>query len=117
MRRLALLTAVLVTALAVTGCGTDEEPPTGSSTTNGVELDLQGEPPQLQRVQVAPGEELELVITSDEPGELHVHTSPEERVVEYGAGTTTEILTFDQPGVVDVELHDPEVLVLQLEVG
>ena len=34
------------------------------------------------------GEEVELVVKSDEPGELHVHADPEQ-VLEYAAGTTT----------------------------
>jgi hypothetical protein len=32
-------------------------------------------------------------------------------------GTSTLKLTFDQPGVVDVESHDPKVVVVHLEVS
>ena len=53
---------------------------------------------------------------ADEPGELHVHSSPEQEL-EYGAGTTTLKLTLDQPGVVDVESHDPKAVIVQLEVS
>ena len=62
------------------------------------------------------GEEIEIVIKSDEAGEPHVHSEPEQ-VLEDAAGTTNLTLTIDEPGVVDVERHEPEALVLQLEVG
>jgi hypothetical protein len=54
-------------------------------------------------------------VTSDEAGELHVHSDPEQ-TLSYDEGTTTLELTVDQPGVVEVERHEPEALVLQLEV-
>ena len=44
-----------------------------------------------------------------------MHSSPEQEL-EYDAGTTTLELTIDQPGVVDVESHDLEKTIVQLEV-
>jgi hypothetical protein len=70
----------------------------------------------LRRLEVKAGEPVELVVKADEPGELHVHSTPEQEF-EYGAGTTTLELTLDQPGVVDVEAHDPKVVIVQLEVS
>ncbi|HEU5456060.1 MAG TPA: hypothetical protein VFU85_10295 [Nocardioides sp.] len=72
--------------------------------------------PSGKRVEVDAGQPVELVVKADEPGELHVHSTPEEEL-EYGAGTTTLKLTLDQPGVVDVEAHDPKVVIVQLEVS
>ena len=69
----------------------------------------------VERIQVDAGETIELVITSDAPGELHVHSDPEQ-TIDYKAGKTTTRLTIDRPGVVEVERHEPEALVLQLEV-
>ena len=43
------------------------------------------------------------------------HSDPEQ-TFPYAAGTTTLKLTIDEPGVVDIERHEPEALVLQLEV-
>jgi hypothetical protein len=71
--------------------------------------------PSGKRVEVAAGEPVELVVTADAPGEIHVHSSPEQEL-EYDAGTTTLELTIDQPGVVDVESHDLEKTIVQLEV-
>lgn len=113
------MTIVLATALAVFGCGSEEETPTeGATQDNRIELTFEGdEAPPVERVQVEAGETVELVITSDQPGELHVHSEPEE-TIEYGAGTTTYKLTnLEKPGVVDVERHEPEALVLQLEIS
>lgn len=119
MRRVALLATVLTTMLALTGCGSDE-PEAGPAPTSGsperVELVFEGEDaPPAERVSVGLGEPVEIVVKSDEPGELHVHAEPEE-TLEYAAGTTTLTVTIDSPGLVDVERHEPEALVLQLEV-
>lgn len=71
--------------------------------------------PDGKRVQVDVGTPLTLVIDADAPGELHVHGSPEQQV-EYPAGRSRAQLTLDQPGLVDVESHTLDRLVVQLEV-
>lgn len=119
MRRVALLATVITTLLSLAGCaGSDSEAtPAGTAGTERIELTFEGDSaPATERVSIDPGQEVELVIKSDEPGELHVHADPEQ-VLDYTAGTTTVKVTIDQPGVVDVERHEPEALVLQLEVG
>ena len=141
MRRIALLTSALILAATLTACGSDEpetepptdqtpsateeptqdstEEPTKDATPEGPrQIDITfegGSAPQVERVQVDAGETIELVITSDAAGELHVHSDPEQ-TIDYKAGTTTAPLTIDRPGVVEVERHEPEALVLQLEV-
>jgi FtsP/CotA-like multicopper oxidase with cupredoxin domain len=62
------------------------------------------------------GEEVEVVVKSDTEGSLHVHSNPEQEL-DYGAGTTTLKLTIEDPGVVEVESHELETTVLQLEVS
>ena len=119
MRRVALLATVLTALLSLTGCGSDDPQEVTEPTADSarIELTFEGsEAPATERVQVEPGEEIELVVKSDEAGELHVHTDPEE-TLPYAAGTTTFTLTIEEPGVVDIERHEPEALVLQLEVG
>lgn len=118
MRGVALV-AMLTMLLTVAGCGSGE-PQDGPSPTPGsgrIELTFEGEEaPPTERVQVDPGEEIEIVIKSDQAGELHVHSEPAQ-VLAYAAGTTSLKLTIDQPGVVDIERHEPPALVLQLEVS
>lgn len=71
--------------------------------------------PLGQRVEAGVGEPVTLRITADAPGEFHVHSTPEQ-MVEFGKGTSEHKITIDQPGVVEVESHDPAKVVLQLEV-
>ena len=72
--------------------------------------------PNGERVEVEVGQEIELVVTADEPGEIHVHSTPEQELA-YGDGTTTlDDRRIDKPGVVDVESHDLEQVIVQLEV-
>ena len=139
MRRIALLASALTLALTLSGCGSDEPtreptdatssstPETPDETTDAttepsepevreIEIEFEGDQaPEVERIQVAVGETVELVVTSDQPGELHVHSDPEQTLT-YDAGTTRLPLTIDRPGVVEVERHEPEALVLQLEV-
>ncbi len=64
---------------------------------------------------VKAGKAFTLHIVADKPGELHIHSSPEQEL-EYPAGTSDKKLTIDQPGIVEVESHDLDTLIVQLEV-
>jgi hypothetical protein len=64
---------------------------------------------------VKAGKPITLHIVADKPGELHVHSSPEQEI-EYAAGTSTKKLTIDQPGLVEVESHHLDKLIVVLEV-
>jgi hypothetical protein len=48
-------------------------------------------------------------------GEIHVHSTPEKHI-EFPAGHSEVTLKIDQPGVVDVEDHLLDKLIVQLEV-
>ncbi len=56
-----------------------------------------------------------LQIQAEDAGELHVHSTPEQQV-SFPAGASTVELTFDQPGVIDVEDHHLDALIVQLKV-
>ncbi|MGN6253328.1 MAG: twin-arginine translocation signal domain-containing protein [Marmoricola sp.] len=71
--------------------------------------------PSGSRVQVSAGKPVTLLITATAPGELHVHSTPEQHI-EYPKGTSAAVLTLDQPGVVEVESHALEKTIVQLEV-
>ncbi len=115
----------LVVAAALTACGSDDDaaPPASSSgaTSDGDDVALtvtrEGDEfsPNGERVELAVDQTLVLTIDADEAGELHVHSTPEQEI-SYDAGTSEHELTIDRPGVVEVESHEPDVVLLQLEV-
>lgn len=125
---------VLVLAAALTACGGDEDtdPPAtdqsssstpadpGSTSTGGgaaVTVTREGDSftPNGERVELGVDQTLVLTIEADEAGELHVHSTPEQEIA-YDAGTSEHEIVVDRPGVVEVESHDPDVVLLQLEV-
>ena len=115
------LSALLALTL-LAGCGSDEStdevaPKKDDSGVATIDITFEGDTvkPQGARVEVVAGEPVKLRIDADQGGELHVHSSPEQEL-EYPAGTTEQTITLDQPGVVDVESHDLEQLIVQLEV-
>jgi len=116
--RLAPLAAslTLVLLFSLSACADDEA---DSATDEGLSIDLTREGdefmPNGARIDVAIGEPVILSIASDEAGELHVHSVPEQEIA-YDAGTSEYEITIDRPGVVEVESHDPDLIVLQLEV-
>ena len=143
-RRTAPLTG-LVLALLLTGCGGGSEPtdpgteaspstpaaseespeevpstdaPTEEADTGTrIEVERAGDAitPNGERVEATVGEPITLVITSDTAGELHVHSTPEQDIA-YSEGTSEHQVTIDRPGVVEVESHEPDLVVVQLEV-
>jgi hypothetical protein len=119
MRRILRASTAVVAVLALlTSCG-DEDPPDQGSETDPVTIDITFEgdtvDPSGERVEVEVGQQIELVVKADAGGEIHVHSTPEQEF-EYGEGTTTLPLTIDKPGLVDVESHDLEQVIVQLEV-
>lgn len=122
-----LVPLALVTALSLTACGDggDTAPPAGGETSTAtsdgdstaVTVTREGDAftPNGERVELGVDRPLVLTIEADEAGELHVHSTPEQDIA-YDEGTSEHEITIDRPGVVEVESHDPDVIVLQLEV-
>ena len=71
--------------------------------------------PNGERIDLGVGETLTLRIDADAPGELHVHSTPEQEIA-FPAGRSERKLSIEQPGVVDVEDHHTGRVLLQLEV-
>jgi hypothetical protein len=71
--------------------------------------------PQGEKLEVKKGQPVVLDIDAEVAGELHVHSSPEQHI-EYPAGKSQASLTIDRPGIIEVESHTLDKLVLQLEV-
>ena len=71
--------------------------------------------PNGEQIDVAVGQPIELDVTADEPGEIHVHSSPEQEF-EYDAGSTTiEVKPIQAPGGVTVESHTLEKTLFKLK--
>lgn len=119
MRRILATTASLVCLLALAACGDEDTPASGSSDPVTIEVTFSDGTvtPQGERVEVETGQDVELQITADAPGEIHVHSTPEQEL-EYAAGESTlTIANLDAPGVVDVESHTLDQVIVQLEVS
>jgi hypothetical protein len=135
---MAIVAATLAIGLGVvlTGCAEDAEPassatsettPTQTTTetptetakpeAQTIDIAISGDTvvPSGERVDAKVGEEIILHVTADAPGEIHVHSTPEQEL-SYQAGTTDLPLTIDQPGLVDVESHTLDLVIVQLEV-
>jgi hypothetical protein len=141
------LTRMLVigtTALALTACGGEDTPaadetpsaaasssaaaensPSESATPdepaaddNVVAITIDGDQitPNGERVEVPLGQPVTFEISSDRAGELHVHSTPEQEL-EFDEGDTTVQATFDKPGIVEVEDHESDTVIVQLQVS
>jgi len=122
-RTLVVLTVLLATAVALAGCGgssSDDAPKDGTSTGGRTIVDITIKDgkvsPNGRRVKAKVGQPVTLNIDADQPGEIHVHSSPEQEI-EFVKGTSTKKLTIDKPGIVDVEDHGLEQVIVQLEVS
>lgn len=140
-RSRSLASAVAVAALTLTlgACGADDTPdpsadptqqvtstpsetatveptptPTPTPESTVIELTIgDAQPGRREKVEI--GEKIIFRITADEAGELHIHSSPEQEVA-FPAGTSDVTVVIDQPGIVDVEDHGTDALLVQLEV-
>lgn len=130
----------MVALLAATGCAEKSDDPDGSSgttpPTNGntgnnggngstdsgdgaavsIDITFKGSSvdPNGRQIEVPVNEPIELRISADAAGELHVHTQPEQEIA-YPEGESSHELTLDRPGVYEVESHDLEKIVVELE--
>lgn len=119
-RRKPFLAALaLTTTLALSACGGDEEPAPTDGAGEAVSIDITREgdtfDPNGARIKAEVGEPITVTITSDTAGALHVHSDPEQEI-DYTEGTTEHEIVIETPGVVEVESHDPDIVVVQLEV-
>ena len=118
-RTLILAVTLLVAALSLTACSEDTAP-SGSAGGSGTTVDITIKDgkvtPNGDRVEVEVGDTVTLNIDSDVSGEIHVHSTPEQEI-EFDKGTSTKTLTIDQPGIVDVEDHALEQVIVQLQVS
>jgi hypothetical protein len=135
-RRSVAVALAAVVALAVAGCGgaggpkdPDDggddltatpaaqvtEAPSHDARVIGITITGSTVSPSGDRITVKRDQPVVLEIDAAAAGELHVHSSPEQHV-EFPEGKSQVTLRLDQPGVVDVEDHTLDKLIVQLEV-
>lgn len=105
-----LVGLVAATAL-LAGCSDS-----GGTTTQDIDVTVKGDTvtPDGDKVAVPVGKQVTLHVTADAPGEIHVHSSPEQEL-EYDKGTSDLELTIDKPGTVEVESHTLDKVIVQLQ--
>ena len=120
MRRpVAAIALALLVALGLSACGGSSSTPAGPLPTKRIDITVHGDSvdPNGSRVDVAVGQRIELDVTADAPGEIHVHSSPEQEL-HYDQGSTTLALKpFQAPGIITVESHTLNKVILQLKVS
>jgi ABC-type glycerol-3-phosphate transport system substrate-binding protein len=121
MRRLAAaIVSALLAAALLAGCGSSASSSggtTGPASTKVIKVTFDGDSvePNGELVKVDVGQKIELDVTADKPGEIHVHSSPEQEF-EYQAGSSTiEVKPITTPGRVEVESHTLEKTLFTLQ--
>jgi hypothetical protein len=112
------LLVLLLGAVSLTACGGSSSSAGGTKAPKVIKVTFSGDSvtPNGERVDVSTGQTIRLEVTADQPGEIHVHSSPEQQLA-YGKGTSTvTIKPIDAPGEVDVESHALDKVIVQLEV-
>lgn len=114
-RTWAAVLAVLVGSATLVGCSGDDS---GGSEPVVIEVTFaDGDvTPKGERVEAGTDQPIDFEITADEPGTIHVHSVPEQEF-DYDAGSSTHEITVDKPGLVDVESHQLDQVIVQLEVS
>ncbi len=119
MRRAFAALALVMCSVGLVGCGDDEPADNGNDLpTKTIDVTIEGDSltPNGDRVEVEVGQPIELVVKADAEGEIHVHSDPEQEL-RYGSGTTTlPTFTIDKPGIVEIESHELDKTIVQLEV-
>jgi hypothetical protein len=114
------ITLTVLVGATLSACGTDDKSDDDKGSEKPVVVQItfkDGEvTPNGDRIDVDAGQPIELEVTADEPGEIHVHSDPEHEF-EYDAGTQKlDQFEIDRPGIVVVESHTYDKVIVQLEV-
>ena len=135
---LTVVAAAAVASLALTACSssgssntatvsspsatsTSTSTPTGSTAATPdkvIDVTLTGSKvsPAVSTQKVKKGDLVQITVTRDSPGEIHVHGYDLEQVAKPGVPVTFTFVA-DQQGVFEVEAHDPDLLLFQLQVA
>jgi hypothetical protein len=112
------LIAVLLGLLVVSGCSSGSPSDGGTTGSTVVHIKIRGNSvtPNGTRIQVKVGQPVILKIDADQGGEIHVHSTPEQHIA-FPQGKSTRKLKIKTPGIIDVEDHALNKVIIQLEVS
>jgi len=116
--RFAAVLALLLAVLGLTACGGGTTQSGGTTAPKVIEVTFSGDSvtPNGERIEVSTGQAVKLEVTADQPGEIHVHSSPEQELAYQKGTSTVTIKGIDAPGTVDVESHALDKVIVQLQV-
>jgi hypothetical protein len=121
MRRpVAALASALLTVTFLAGCGSGSSSDgsgSGPLPTKVIDVVFSGDSvtPNGELIKIDVGQRIELDVTADAPGEIHVHSSPEQEF-EYDKGSSTiTVAPITAPGRVEVESHTLEKTLFTLQ--
>jgi hypothetical protein len=112
------IVALLAGLLLLTACGSETTTPDATQETKQIKITFEGDTvtPNGDRVVVGIGQKVQFIVSSDAAGEIHVHSDPEQEL-PYNQGTTIlDVGSFDTAGVIEVESHDLDKIIVQLQV-
>ena len=112
MRRPVAAALVLASAVTLTACGSGnsssaDDPSTLPTKVIDITFTGSDVTPNGTDIDVVVGQAIELDVTADAPGEIHVHSSPEEQEFTYQAAADQvfDLKPIPAPGQVTVESH------------
>ena len=111
--------SLLAVLLALAGCSSGSSgsgSANGSGTTIHITIKDGKVTPSGDRVKASVGKPITLHIDADSAGQIHVHSTPEQEI-SFPKGSSTTKLTIDKPGIVDVEDHALDQVIVQLQVS
>jgi hypothetical protein len=117
MRRLVAAVAIAVFGVfTLSACGSGDSSSGSKLPVEKIAITFHGSDvtPNGTDIDVQVGQPLEFDVTADKPGEIHVHSTPEQEF-EYDAGhSTIDLKPIQAPGRVTVESHTLEKTLLIL---
>jgi hypothetical protein len=126
MRRILATAAVVTFALTgLSACGSDDGGDDSAAGCKGnddptkvikVRVADDKVTPSGDRVEVKKCQTVEFIVAADDEGEIHIHSDPEQELA-YEKGEHSFKVAFDKPGLVTVESHTLDQVIVQLEVS
>jgi hypothetical protein len=115
---LAAAAAAAMATIGLTACGGDNGSSGSDSGSTSIHIIIKNGTvtPNGDRVKAKVDTPITLDIDADSSGQIHVHSSPEQHI-DFPQGHSTKKLTIKKPGIIDVEDHALDKVIVQLEVS